>query len=501
MRSWELAAVVANALTLTVFAIPPLRRNRWLSRLPVLGAIVALLQAVLEGARWQLVPTYCLAAAFLFVWLWRLFRGPGRRAGFRALVAAGLGLAVVVLLVSVAAPVALPVFRFPTPSGPYAIGTSTYHWVDTGRRELFSPDPAAKRELMAQLWYPAAEDASSQRAPYAADAGALSAGLTRSLSASGILRLPSSTFDYFAYVRTNAIPNAPIARDRASYPVLIYLTGLSGWSSANMLQIQELVSHGYVVVGLDQPYTAAAVTLPDGRVVPGLPRPEVQPLIDQSVAPSTPAPRLDGLPLAGGIIPYLARDVGFALDRLSAVDEADPRHVLTGRLDLAEAGVFGVSLGAITAGQACEEDRRLKACLMMDAAMPVDVARSGLAQPAMWVTRDAATMRLERERAGGWTEKDIRQTLGTMQSAFRRSAPHSSYYLTIPGLFHTDFTDAPLWTPLAAPLGLSGPAGAQAPDILNAYTLAFFGKALGGERSPLLDGTSRPYPEATVTSN
>jgi hypothetical protein len=36
----------------------------------------------------------------------------------------------------------------------------------------------------------------------------------------------------------------------------------------------------------------------------------------------------------------------------------------------------------------------------------------------MFLTRDAATMRLERERSGGWTEHDIATTLGTMRAAY-----------------------------------------------------------------------------------
>ena len=37
----------------------------------------------------------------------------------------------IVFLASVALPVAVPVFHFPSPTGHYGIGTVTYHWVDT----------------------------------------------------------------------------------------------------------------------------------------------------------------------------------------------------------------------------------------------------------------------------------------------------------------------------------------------------------------------------------
>ena len=44
---------------------------------------------------------------------------------------------------------------------------------------------------------------------------------------------------------------------------------------------------------------------------------------------------------------------------------------------------------------------------MMDAPMPADVVKAGLRQPSMWITRNAASVRLERQRAGGWPEAEI----------------------------------------------------------------------------------------------
>ena len=68
---------------------------------------------------------------------------------------------------------------------------------------------------------------------------------------------------------------------------------------------------------------------------------------------------------------------------------------------------IGVSLGGIVGSEACRIEPRLRACLFMDAPMPVEVVKSGLRQPALWITRDAETMRLERRRSGGWSEAEI----------------------------------------------------------------------------------------------
>jgi hypothetical protein len=58
----------------------------------------------------------------------------------------------------------VPVFRFPQPTGPCAIGTLTCHWVDADRREVFTSAPDDRRELVVQLWYPAKPDPSAPRA-------------------------------------------------------------------------------------------------------------------------------------------------------------------------------------------------------------------------------------------------------------------------------------------------------------------------------------------------
>jgi predicted dienelactone hydrolase len=193
--------------------------------------------------------------------------------------------------------------------------------------------------------------------------------------------------------------------------------------------------------------------------------------------------------------PYLAQDVVFTLDQLTALNQADPNGILTGRLDLQRAGLFGHSLGGIVGGDACLLEPRLRACLLEDAYMRADVVRAGLRQPTMFITRDADTMRLERRRSGGWSEAAIAEHLTTMHAVYE-SLPADGYYVQVPGAFHVDMTDAPLLTPLAYRLGLSGPIGVQrAHRIINAYSVAFFDRHLNGQPAALLQGPARQYPD------
>src|SRR5215203_4511433 len=221
MRPIEILLSLANLLAFLVLAVPRLRAVPWVRHLAPIALPIAGAQVLLEGPRWQMLPAYALAVLFFVVWLLRYVTpagGPARQKRTNRL-AAGLtiGLGALGLAISVALPMVLPVFRFPHPSGPYEIGTLTYHWVDADRPEVFTDDPDDRRELMVQIWYPAEGDPSSPRAPWVQDADALAAALAR------VFHLPGFTFGHLKYITTNAIPSAPVADDEPSYLVLIFL--------------------------------------------------------------------------------------------------------------------------------------------------------------------------------------------------------------------------------------------------------------------------------------
>jgi len=444
-----------------------------------------------EGYRWQMIPAYALSGLLFLLWLRQTIvpAGTALGGGLDNRLAAGLaiGLGVLSLAVSIVLPIVLPVFRFPPPTGPYAIGTLTYHWVDAARGEVFTADLNDRRELMVQIWYPAKKDPSAPRAPWLQDADAVAPALARLL-----FHLPEFSFGDFKYVTSNAIPSAAMADEEPSYPVLIFLHGFLGFRQQNTFQVEELVSHGYIVAAIDQPYAAASVVFPDGRQVDGWGAGLV-PLVGQSIIPVETAPLLNGHAFADGLVPYFAQDVSFTLDQLATLNQADPNGILRGRLDLQRAGIFGVSLGGIVGGEACRLDRRVRALVVEDAPLPADVVKAGLQQPVMWISRDAATMQLEGWSQAGPQGIDIHQT--SMRAVFER-LPGDGYLVLVGNMFHLNLTDYPLLSPLMPLTGLTGPIDAQrAHSIANAYSLAFFDHQLKGGTAELLDGLVEHYPE------
>lgn len=108
---------------------------------------------------------------------------------------------------------------------------------------------------------------------------------------------------------TNALEDAPVASAKSRYPGLVPLESLGGFRQVSTFQVEELVSHDYIVVGLDQPFASVSVTFPDGRTVDMSSTEEVHPLTRQSYLPAESAPVLHGQALEHGIIPFLGEDV------------------------------------------------------------------------------------------------------------------------------------------------------------------------------------------------
>mgnify|MGYP000985763962 CR=1 FL=1 len=455
MRMLEALLLITILVALAVVALPRLPHGRWRWALGLLPAFAALVQLAVEGFRWQMVPAYALAV---------LIAAMGGLRPRKLAVAASA----VLLALAVALPLVVPVFRFPLPSGTYNIGTRTYHWVDESRADF--GDPSMPREIVVQLWYPATPLPGAETDHYVQPDVSISTG-------SETLQLPGFYLSHLSMVRTHAVVGAPIAKTDEPMPVLVFSPGARGFRQHNTFQVEELVSHGYVVAAIDHPRAASQVVLPGGRRIDA-----DRTLID--------IPRFFSEPAFGErIFNYLGEDVAFAATRIIDLNQMDPNFA--GRLDTSSIGVFGVSLGGLVAAEACRIDRRLKACLVQDVFVPDDVIEAGVDQPTMWLTRDADSMREE-----GWPEWEVALHQDSMLRAFN-GASAEGYIVHIPGMFHLNYTDFPhtVATPVAQTIGLIGPIDwRRGHKIINAYALAFFDRHLRGRPARLLDAGSRHFP-------
>ena len=360
--------------------------------------------------------------------------------------------------------VGLPVRALPPVEGAL-IGAESDVATDATRADLFSG--AARRVVPFQMLYPAG--AKGAKAAYVPDAPDLIAAISRDHG--WMARLLLGRIGSLDAPWTEAATPA----SGGPWPVILYLPGVTGYMQMGSFQTSALAARGYVVVTLNQPGAVAVAVLPGDQAVAGMTRETAAPLIAPSYRAwqgALPPGFAADLAPEGSIVPYLAADVPLVLDRLAAIN-ADPAHPLHGLLDLDHVGVMGMSLGAIVAAEACVLEPRLDACLMMDAPVPTLVAKTGLRQAALWISRPAQDQRLERAASGGWPEDEIAAQAATIAEAVANSDRAS--VVMAQGFFHFDFTDLPAIQPIIGWLGQSGPTGAaEAHRQINQLTSAFF---------------------------
>lgn len=66
---------------------------------------------------------------------------------------------------------------------------------------------------------------------------------------------------------------------------------MAGFRQSNLVQVEHLVSHGYIVAGIEVPGFSATVPFPDGVRISALPTRMTAELVDQSIRRQHRAPR------------------------------------------------------------------------------------------------------------------------------------------------------------------------------------------------------------------
>lgn len=456
---------VLSAVALVVARWLPPRARPPVTVVAGLGLVLSAVVLAVLGMRWQMLPVLAggvLALPFAVAPLVRrrlLRRRAGRpsRAGrpaWRArwwLALPGSVACAGLIAAGLAATWAFPVPVFPEPSGELAVGTRVVQWTDAHRPETATPDPDDRRTVVVQLWYPAEESsADSRRAQYLGrtehEARTVADALARY---SG---LPGFLLDGVTRARTHAAFDAPVDRDGARFPVVLFSPGLGGVRTQNTAWAEELASHGYVVAAVDHPYDSAAVVLADGRTV-------------RTTIAATGDDEEDNR-RADATARVRAADLGFVLTQLGRLDRGEVAGPLAGRLDTGRAAATGHSLGGAAALLAAHQDRRFGAVIDLDGYPRGELGP--LHQPVLALTQaigpDTDPRYLPR----------LTEVLG-LGSA-------TSYRLTIPGAAHLTFLDAPLYLPPVPSLvGSVGRTGS--PQVVAETTLAFLDASLGAGSS------------------
>lgn len=315
------------------------------------------------------------------------------------------------------------------PTGPYAVGRMTLRWVDETREESITPEPQDHRRLVAHVWYPAAGDA-ARPAEYVPDLTALRR----------VIRGPEA--GAWSRIKPHVTSDATIATSKERFPVVLFSPGNQMLSGLYSYLLEEIASHGYVVIGIDHPFDVRAVLVERDSVVPFAER--AWPKLEMPIGP-VPDPRS----------PYAT----FYRERV-AVRVADARFVaaqfprpgalgaLSGHVDASRLAIVGHSIGGVAAGEACRSDRIFTACVNLDGATVdgpfyLDGEVQHFAGTFVMLTKP---FRPSDERLAAWKisrEQWERRRSENDRKYFEVPAG-GAYRVTIDGATHETFSDDPI---------------------------------------------------------
>jgi platelet-activating factor acetylhydrolase isoform II len=374
----------------------------------------------------------------------------------------------------------------PSPTGKYKVGRMSIQLTDQNRFEVYSTERKdKKRELVVWIWYPAAPTSDAKRVIYLPDKWS---------EADFMLGVKLGT----AVFQCHSFENAAVAESQPTYPVIIFSqAGFSVLSYSAI--IEEIVSHGYIIVGINHTYDAPVTVFSDGRVI------SVSPRFMEEISSQTGSVG-ESFRYRAAVADYKMEDIKFVVDQLEKINKGST--VLAGHLDLTALGVFGHSLGGNAALEFCRIDNRCKAAVNLDGANWNEVGKVGLKKPAMIIAAEHPEFSLpcdEMVRAKvfpstEWCEEERLLLSQGWKIILDQATP--GYGLTILGAKHANFADIqfidiPQNSPFQVVTGAAKPVLIW--RITCDYLLAMFGTYLKSETpSPLLDGSDKPYPEVVL---
>lgn len=355
----------------------------------------------------------------------------------------------------------------PAPTGRHRLGTVSLYLIDRSRPDPWVP-AIPMRALAIQIWYPAQAAGGYPRAPYFTPI--LARAYEQYLGIPVALNWPV----------TDAHLGAPVRQRAGGWPVVLYSPGLGDERSDTTCLVEELASHGYVVVTIDHIHDSGVVEIPGGQV-------EIT---------AVPPPPPGNSPQTIKEIGSRAADVSFVLDQLAVIsDGGNPDQArrplprgLDRALDLGRVGMFGHSDGGSTAAHAMHTDARIKAGVSLDGTLWTPQAIAGSGRPLLL-----------------FGEQDLAPAEASSWEEFRKDKRGRKLQLSLLGSLHSTFTDFAALVPQVAPIlgkppswvieGIGTINGYRAVTVERAYLSAWFGMYLRDQGSRLLSGPSPRYPE------
>ena len=304
---------------------------------------------------------------------------------------------------------------------------------------------------MLQVWYPSDVNIYDIRSSYIDNEKAF----TYTLKNQGY-GVPSMLTDQIGSIKCNSWDSSkPLKNNK--FPIVIFSHGHGGLRTQNTNQVEELVSHGFIVMAVDHTYDAGFVEFLNGNIEYSLTsRPDSSPIIESPEEFNTR-------------FFYRINDINFLINQINSFHILD--NEIFSIMDTSSIGIFGHSLGGLTSIYAALNNKSIKSCYALDAlfeSVPDSILNRDFKKPIFHIGQN------NKGDTQYWEDSNF-DNLKT----FLNNNSNNSIMIDIPGSYHYDYTDFTYFTYLTKRMNFSGEISTDdMVNIMNETLLDFLNASL-----------------------
>jgi Platelet-activating factor acetylhydrolase, isoform II len=288
----------------------------------------------------------------------------------------------------------------PKPTGEFFVGTQNLFFTDNSRKEKLTVRGGDKRMLQVKIWYPSDVKGETENM-YLKDYSAETLWANYK-----VFNDSKSFFDSLKHYKTFSYENIPISNKQKSFPLIFFSQGFYfGLDDYYTALMENLASHGFIVVSITHPYDQVIANTADGKVLNinkwRMTKAYFQWKKVEWLHKKTPDTNnakqvnrilkayLRGMKVFRRSVNLWVKDVQFVMDTLERINNFSVGNKFYGKLDFSKVGTLGQSVGGAVSGQLCYVEDRMKAGVNLDCFQFGDLYDHEMNKPFMLMQSDS----------------------------------------------------------------------------------------------------------------
>lgn len=347
--------------------------------------------------------------------------------------------------------------QLPQPTGSYNVGISTYFL-----KNVSYYSNKKSRSLLVHIYYPSIKT-QHKYPPYLSN--------TMHLYKEKLAhKYKTEDIEYLDMINDWAMPNTPIYAESSPFPILFFSPGFLMAAQLYSSLIEEMASHGYVVVAINHTDACWPVMFPDGS------SPAILPEFENVFSNK----ERSCLQIFDMVQEIWIKDIECVLFWLH-------NQTLTKSLDLSRMGIFGHSFGGSTATEVVRKNNNFKAMANLDGVLFGPNWDKPFEIPSLFV---GAGKQFTHEQIinAGLTIEQFDSLLARHSKKVFDKLKNNSFYVTIKNADHASFADSKL---IKSPLSKNSSYHLGNIKITRTLLIDFFNHYLKNTNFTIFNGKSQ----------